>query len=296
MEILRKKRALSPSVGWLLARSDDRATHINRFTAGGTFSQPVADHAELVAGYSFDEFLFASSPSISRHQGRIGAKVWLAPRAWGEAYYLPTGYPFMNRLSQLFEGSVGARPFDPVVVTAFARRDDLTNQRVVFDKRLRETLAGGSVRADLHRRVALTFDGRYNWISDSNRRYGFGAEELVFLSYEPHRLTLAARFDFFSFRFSTPDYWSPHNYWSTEATLHWRHYMNPAGMYFGALERYYGVKYRFQIDRGIYPYNGGAMEAHYDFTRRLGLHFEARGGASRVYYDAGATLSLIARF
>ncbi len=37
VEILRKKRALSPSVGWLLARSDDRATHTScGATPGGT--------------------------------------------------------------------------------------------------------------------------------------------------------------------------------------------------------------------------------------------------------------------
>ncbi|HPQ81625.1 MAG TPA: hypothetical protein PLZ86_07885, partial [bacterium] len=147
-----------------------------------------------------------------------------------------------------------------------------------------------------HRRWIPSADFRYSWINDGNRRTGAGTSQLFYILYEPHRLTFDARFEYFTFRNPTTDYWSPENYWSTTATIHWRHFFNPHGMYFGALERYYGLQYRFQIDRGNFPFNGGAFEFHYDFNRRLGIHFEARGGRSQVYYDFGSDLRMTARF
>lgn len=296
VELMRSKRLFVPYANWLYARSDSRDTHIKRFGAGARLSQPVADHAELTAGYSFDDFFFTDASSIPRHQGRIGAVGWLSPWISADASFLPTGYPSDGRMSWLWEGSVSARPIDPLLFTAFTRRDDLTNQRIVFDKRLRTTDAGANLRADVHRRWVSSVDFKYSWLNDSNSRTGAGASQLVYLSYEPYRLTLDARFDFFTFRNWTTDYWSPQNYWSTSGTLHWRHYFNPHGMYFGALERYWGVQYRFQIDRGLFPFNGGAAEFHYDFNRRVGIHIEARGGRSSVYYDFGSDLRLTARF
>lgn len=295
-ETLRTKRTLVPQVSWFRARSNDRATHINRLTARADVTQPIVEGFSAVAGYAFDEFLFHDGPSISRHQGRIGVDAWLAPYLWGSAFYLPTGYPYQNRMSQLWEGEISARPVDPITVTAFTRRDDLFNQRLVFEQELHTTDVGARVRADIHRRWVSSVDYQFSWINDTNKRAGIGANQIVYLSYEPYRLTLDGRFEFFDYRRATPSYWSPQNYWSTSATLHWRHYFNPHGMYYGALERYYGIKYRFQIDRGVYPYNGGAIEFHYDWNHRFGLNVEAQGGKSSVYYDAGALLSLTGRF
>ncbi|HPQ81424.1 MAG TPA: tetratricopeptide repeat protein, partial [bacterium] len=99
--LMRSKRLFVPHASWLYARSDSRDTHIKRLSAGGTISQPLADHAQVTAGYSFDDFLFSGAGSIPRHQGKIGAGAWLSPRLFADASFLPTGYPSDDRMSWL---------------------------------------------------------------------------------------------------------------------------------------------------------------------------------------------------
>ncbi len=114
--------------------------------------------------------------------------------------------------------------------------------------------------------------------------------------YEPKRLTLDLRFDWQDWRYTTTDYWSPQNFWHISGTLHWRHYLNPNGMYYGALNTYYGFKYRFQIDKDKRPFNGGAFEFHRDWSHRLETSIEAFGDYSSVYWDLGAMASVVLRF
>lgn len=296
VRLLWKKRSLTPYFRWFRANSDDRSTDINRFTTGGEFFVPFHQAVALSVAYNFDFFKFRNAGSIPRHQGKIGLNLSFTPRVWLDASYLPTGYPTDNRMSHLFEASVSGRPFNPVIVTAFVKRDDLFNQRIVFDKKLRSTDFGGKIQADIHRRWTAFADYRYRMVNDDNHQNTFGIENLVFLLYEPRRLTVDVRFDFQDWKRTITDYWSPQNFWHVITTFHWRHYLNPNGLYFGAKNTYYGIKYRFQIDKDKKPFNGGAVEFHRDWSRIFSTHLEGFGDYSTEYWDVGAMLNATVRF
>ena len=296
VNVLWKKRELTPAFKYFRARSDDRATHINRYTAEASFRAPFNQAVALLAGYAFDFLSFDGFGSIPRDQGVIGLDVSFTPRVWGRAVYKPTGYPSDDRLSHLWSGSVSVRAADQLILTALTERDDLYNQRIVFDKELRGTNFGGMAEARLHRRFTAFAAYRYRMINDSNKQNAAGVEGLFYALYEPKRLTVDIRFDWQDWKYSTADYWSPQNFWHISTTIHWRHYLNPDGIYYGALNTYYGVKYRFQIDRQKEPFNGGAFEFHRDFSRRISAHVEAFGNYSRVYWDIGAMARFSAFF
>lgn len=295
-ELAWKKRRFTPRLDWFRARSDSRDTHINRYSAGGDLYAPLHQKVAIVGGYRFDEFLFDNAGSISRHQGQIGLDLSFTPNVWASGSYKPTGYPYMNRLSHLFDGSLSVRPFDPIVLTAFTMRDDLYNQRIVFDKQLHSTDVGGRIEAKAHRRWTILGDYRYRMINDSNRQHKFGIENLVFISFEPKRLTIDLRFDFQDWKQRTTDYWSPSNFWHVIATAHWRHYLNPNGMFFGAKNTYYGFKARFQIDRDKKPFIGGTFEFNRDWYQWLSTDVEVFGNYSSIYNDVGALAKMVIRF
>lgn len=294
--VLWKKRALAGEFLWFRARSDDRATYINRVSAGALFSQPLGQIFTARAGYKFDTFYYTGRSSVDRHQGRIGLEFSGSPYVWGWAAYYPTKYNLAGRFSSLFEGSLSVRPVDPIILTAFTLRDDLYNNRTVFEKQLRSTDVGGRIQADIHRRWTLYGDYKWSDLNDGNVRNGFGIENLLYILYEPTRLTADVRFDFYNYKYGVADYFSPDNFWATTVTFHWRHYLNPEGIYFGAKNTYYGIKYKFQIDREKKIFNGGAVEFYHDFSHRFAVQAEAFGLYGTVYNDVGATASLIGRF
>jgi tetratricopeptide (TPR) repeat protein len=291
-----KKRELRPIFNWFHARSDDRSTDINRFTGGADFRAPIIQQLALDAGYLFDFFTFRNAGSIPRHQGKIGLDFSLNPRVWGEVYYLPTGYPSDNRFSSLWNGRVSARIIDQLIVTAFTQRDDLFNQRIVFDKELHQTDVGGLIESRIHRRWTAFAGYRYRTVNDSNKQNSIGVENLIYILFEPKRLTIDVRFDWQDWKYTIADYWSPQNFWHVSGTIHWRHYLNPHGMYYGALNTYYGLKYRFQIDKEKRPFNGGAFEFHRDWNHSLETQVEAFGDYSSVYWDLGAMAWMAIRF
>lgn len=294
--ILWKDPSVTPAFRWFRARSDDRSTHIDWFRSGVDAIVPLHQAVSVHGGYAFDYFHYSDVGGIPRHQGSIGLDLSATPRVWGSATYLPTVYSSDHRTSHLFDGSVSARPVDPVILTAFALRDDLINQKQVFVDELRTTQAGARAQFDVHRRWKIFADYRYDWVNDGNRRNGAGLENLVVLSYEPKRLTFDARFDYQDWRQSVPAYWSPQNFWTITCTVHWRHYLNPNGLYFGARNTYYGLKYRLSVDRGKNVFNGGTLELYRDFTPRISAGAEAFGNWGSVYNDTGAQVSLTGRF
>lgn len=291
-------RALTPEIRYFRAKSGVRNTYVNRLTGELRFEQPLGEHLTARAGYEYDFYHFqAGADSIQRNMGKIGLDFFATPYLWGNAEYRPAIYSGIKRTSQLFSGYVSARPVDPVVITAFTQRADLDNNRTVFDKQIRTTDAGGRLQANIHRRWQFTGDYQYSWLNDGNRRNGFNIDNLVYLLYDPTRLTIDGRFEFYSYKNQVlADYWSPHNFWDAQMTVHWRHYLNKNGLYFGAKDTYYGVKYRFQVDRDKNVYNGGAFEFHHDFSHRIAVHAEGYGIYSGVYDDFGATAALTGRF
>lgn len=295
-QIYKKAIAFTPQFSWFRARSDDRSTHIDRFTLSGYADFPIIQQFSIIAGYAFDYFKFHNAGSIPRQQATIGARVNFGPYLWANATYSPTLYTSDSRTSQLFEGRLTARPFDPVLITAFTKRDDLYNQRIVFDKKLHSTDVGGMVQADIHRRLTTYADYRYSLINDGNRANFAGFENLVFLLYEPKRLSVDARIEYWNYNQSVPDYFSPQNYVSGALTIHWRHYLNKNGMYFGTRNTYYGIKYRFLYDSTRSAFNGGTFEFNHDFTQRYSLKAEVFGTYGTVYNDTGALIGFIGRF
>jgi len=181
-------------------------------------------------------------------------------------------------------------------VTAFSERDDLFNQRSVFDNKIHSTDFGAKVKADIHRRWVALGAYRYRMVNDSNRQNIFGIGNLVYVFFEPKRLTVDVRFDFQDWKRSVTDYWSPQNFWHVSATVHWRQYLNRDGMYFGARNAYYGLKYRFQIDRDLRPFNGGAIEAYRDWNSWFATGAEFFGNYSSVYNDVGGIAYAVIRF
>ncbi len=290
------QRTLEPYFLWFRARSPDRSTFIDRFTGGAKFRQPLGQHAAALAGYAFDDFYYSDVRSRLRQQGMVGLELNAGPRAWLAAQYLPTDYLREDRLSQLWNANVTVRPFDPVLFTVFTLRDDLYNNPQVFQQQLRTTAVGAKLQADLHRRFTLYADYRYDDINDGNHENDFGVEGLVFVMEEPKRLTIDARFDWQDWKRSSISYFSPQNFWTVSMTVHWRHSLNPHGMYYGARNTFYGIKYRFSADRGKSYCNGGTLELSHDFTPHFSLGAEAFGDYSTVYNDAGAAIRAVGRF
>lgn len=294
--LLWKRPSFIPEVFWNRAKSTQRDTDINRFSTGGRFEVPFGQAATGYIAYRFDDFFYANARSIKRNQETIGMDVSFTPYLWATAMYLPTEYSLANRMSHLFEASLSARPVDPIILTVMTKRDDLINNRTVFVNQLRKTDIGGQIQADIHRRWTAYGNYSYSDYNDNNKRNAFGVENLVYLMFEPKRLTVDLRFDYQDFTRTVPQYWSPQNFWGVSATIHWRHYLNEDGLYFGAKNTYYGVKYRFGVDKGSEIFNGGAVEFYHDFTKRIALQFEGFGNYGTVYYDAGALLSAVTRF
>lgn len=285
-----------PEVRYFRAKSGEFETHINHLQAGVTLGEAFNENFELYAGYTFDTYLYSDFSRIMRDRGKIGVGLYWPMNLWVNAAYIPIRYNGINRLSHNFETSVSSKPFDPVTVTAFVNRTDLDSNHTVFVDKLHTTDFGGRLQLDINRRLTLNADGAYSRLNDKNRKKSAGGGALVFLSYEPMRLSLDARFDYYGFDFVTPAYWSPKNFWNASGTLHWRHYLNKHGLYYGALDTFYGIKYRFQVDKNHNVYNGGAAEFHHDFSHKTAVTIEANGLYSSVYDDFGAFISLTQRF
>lgn len=296
INILSTKNEFKPDFFWFKARSNDRSIHIDWYRTGFDFRVPILDALSIIGGYHFDFFRFTNAGSIPRQQGAIGLSASFAPDFWLKALYMPTAYTSDNRMSELFNGEMSWRPLDPVTLTVFASREDLVNQRIVFDKKLNDTAVGGRVQANIHRRWVSMGDYKYVMVNDSNRENAFGLEQLVYIMYEPLRLTFDLRFDFLDWKSTTNDYWSPHNFWFVTGEFHWRHYLNEHGIYYGAKNVYYGLKYEFQIGRDKVPFNGGSVEFCKEFGRYFAVGFEGFGIYSTEYWDAGALVNLTARF
>lgn len=286
-----KKISVTPGAFFFRARSPARDTYINKLSAFADLNVPVNEHLELTAGYDYDQFFYPGTSSVKRNQAKLKAVAWYGPYGWLSASFLPTVYSNYNRQSYLFDGSANFRPFDPVTFTVFTKRDDLYNNKTVFENRLRTTDLGGKFQADIDRRWTLNGLYQYSWLSDTNRRNGFTIDNLVYLFFEPKRLTIDVAFDFYTYKRNVTEYFSPHNFWDVTGTIHWRHYMNENGMYYGAKNYYYGIKYKIQVDSQQNLFNGGALELYRDLSYDLSAGVEAFGIYAPVYYDIGGNLN-----
>ncbi len=285
-----------PEINYFRAKSGEFETYINELSSGLSVGEAFNENFELFASYFFDYFHYESASSIQRNRGRIGFGASSPMNIGVNASFIPIDYLDSDRFSANFDASVYSRPFDPIYVKAFAKRSDLTQNRWVIDNKLRTTDAGGLISADINRRWTAMADGSRSWLSDSNGKNAFGVENLVFLNYEPKRLTLDVRFDYYGYDFTAPNYWSPSKFWNASATLHWRHYLNDHDLYYGALDTYYGLKYRFAVDKNNNAYNGGSFELHHDFNHKSSINLEVNGSYARVYDDFGANITFTQRF
>jgi tetratricopeptide (TPR) repeat protein len=285
-----------PEVSFFRAKSGEFITHVNHLAAGLSFGDSVNEYFDFFAGYMFDLFHFRDFRAVERNRGRVGIGAYWPANLSFNASYVPIEYQDSGRFSHNFDFNLSGRPFDPILATVFAKRDDLASNHTVFEKRLRATDFGGRIKADLNRRWTTFADGSYSWLNDGNRRYGVGLENLFFINYEPKRLSVDIRFDMYGYDRINSDYWSPNNFWSTSAVLHWRHYLNKHDLYYGALDTYYGFKYRFNIDKEGNIFNGGAAEFYHDFNHKTSIGLEVSGIYSGVYDDFGAFLNFMRRF
>ncbi len=285
-----------PEISFFRAKSGEFITHVNHLAAGLAAGDSINEYFDILGSYAFDLFHFRDFSAVKRNRGRIGVAAYWPLNLAFNASYIPVEYQGSGRFSHNFDGGISARLFDPIVANVFFRREDLTSNHTVFEKRLRTTDFGGKIQADFNRRWSAFADGSYSWLNDGNRRYGAGFENLFFINYEPKRLSLDVRMDFYGYDKTTADYWSPSNFWNLSAVLHWRHYLNKHGLYYGALDTYYGLKYRFNVDKEGNVFNGGAAEFYHEFNRKNAINFEITGIYSGVYDDFGAFATYTRRF
>ena len=293
--IVYNKVSVEPDLMWFSATSGDRYTYIRRLYSEVMFRVPVKRHYDLLFGYNLDDFRYPNS-SIVRHYGVFGLEANLNARVWLSAIYGATAYTSNNIFSQKYKAKIGFRPFEPVIVTLFSQRDDLINSKTVLLMGLHSTDVGANIRINEHRVTATTLEYRRSFINDTNRENYLSFEQQLFVLKAPTELTLISGVNFQDWRTVMTDYFSPQHFWSVPTTLRWRHYLNKNDLYYGARDTYYGVRYRFQVDKGTTIFNGGGIELHHDFTNKLGVHYEVFGNYSNVYKDFGMYLSLVGYF
>ncbi len=293
--IVYNKISLEPTFLWFSSTSATRDTYIRRYYSELVFNIPIQKHYSLLLGYNFDDFNYTNS-SIARHYGVMGFEASLNAKFWLSALYGVTAHTSNSISSQKYSAQVGFKPFEPIIITVSSKRDDLINNKTVLTKGLHSTDVGVNVKINTNRIMQTTLEYKHSFINDANRENYLSFEQQLFLLKAPTELTLIGGINYQNWKIVATDYFSPQHFWSVPLTLRWRHYLNKNNLYYGAKDTYYGVRYKFQVDRGNTIFNGGGIEFHHDFSNKFGVHCETFGNYSNVYKDVGVFVGLVGYF
>lgn len=293
--VVYNKVSFTPTFFWFSATSGTRDTYIRRLYSELVFHIPVKEHYSLLLGYNLDDFNYPNS-TIVRHYGVMGAEASWNARFWLSALYGITAHTSNDISSQKYSAKLGFKSFEPVIINIFSQRNDLINNKTVLVKGLHSTDIGVNARININRFTATTLEYRRSFINDTNRKNYLSFEQQLFILKAPMELTLISGVNYQDWKTVATDYFSPQHFWSIPVTIRWRHYLSKNNLYYGARDTYYGLRYRFQVDKGTTVFNGGGIEFHHDFSNRLGVHSEIFGNYSNVYKDFGAFLGLVGYF
>lgn len=293
--IVYEKASLTPTFFWFSSTSPSRDTYIRRFYSEILFNIPIQKHYSFLLGYNLDNFNYPNS-SIVRHYGVMGLKASLNARLWLNTLYGVTAYTSNSISSQKYSAQLGFKPLEPVTLTIVSKRDDLINNKTVLVKGLHATDIGINAMIKINRFTQTTLEYKQSFINDKNTENYLSYEQQLFFLKAPTELTLIGGINYQDWKTVAVDYFSPQHFWSVPVTLRWRHYLNKNDLYYGARDTYYGVRYKFQVDKGTTIFNGGGIEFHHDFSNRIGLHIETFGNYSNVYKDFGVFLGFVGYF
>jgi hypothetical protein len=136
----------------------------------------------------------------------------------------------------------------------------------------------------------MTLGGTYGDFTDGNDRREAHGEVRWKVHPAPHRLTVVYAGSWYGFDETSPDYFSPDDFWQQSVGLQWRHYLSEDELFWGSRRTYYDLGYAYGWDKNDEGSHIVEVMLHHDIDERRRVHLEARTSMGDVYDEQRLTL------
>jgi len=161
------------------------------------------------------------------------------------------------------------------------KRDDFIQNEAMLAEHLQEDQYRARLSFRPIKRLEIGADESHSQFTDGNNLDNYGGDVGWDLLYDPGRLTVKYRWQDWRFKESEPLYFSPHDFPSNRVSLEWEQTLNKNGLYWGANQFSYFLRYEFIDDHGNQLGHAGSVGINWHINKRLTLRIEAK----HIYYD-----------